>query len=192
MKYFYNNYVVKDEDAYINGMQGETEQMGAEYASGIPMELGNLDLVYTYGEVQAHKCDWLAGIQFVPLVSEQFRKVVEAHAPGEAEFHPVRIRCEENGKEDTSYSFMNLLNNVRCMDRKKSKLVLFTPGHDVVSDIKKLVLEEKAIGDRHLFRVAEFPSLILFSEPLKEKLEAAGLSGVEWKEASGYSSVLMF
>ncbi|MFQ5559441.1 MAG: hypothetical protein ACE5FU_02495, partial [Nitrospinota bacterium] len=63
-----------------------------------------------------------------------------------------------------------------CVDQSQSELVLFDDGE--IEIIDKLVLDLSEFNDYgHIFRLAEFPSLLVISQELKTKIEEIGLTG---------------
>jgi hypothetical protein len=98
---------------------------------------------------------WLAALQLV----------------GESNFElfPVSFADGHGKRDDTSFRFMNLLNNVDCMDMNLSNYDVDEDGF--VAHVWRLVIDESRIpSDRHLFRIKEIESTILASDALMEQV----------------------
>jgi hypothetical protein len=48
--------------------------------------------------------------------------------------------------------------------------------------VRSLVLNQARLGDADLFRLAEYPVILLCSELLKTRLEVAGFTGLRFRE----------
>lgn len=117
------------------------------------------------------------------VVSERMAALIrerERHV----EFLPVQIKGYTE-----PYFIVNLLAQVACLDVKKSG-ARKTPGPGGTSQIagvKKLVILEPNIPpERALFRVKEYPSIILARDTLISEFEAASLTGLDLVAIDAY------
>jgi hypothetical protein len=125
------------------------------------------------------------------VVSERARTVFQRLDPeGQlVQFLPVRL--DYRGKDLGEYYVMNLLKSLSALNREQSNLVLFT-SLDVspqpvgtIKAIKRGVLNTADLEYApHLFRLAEYPTWVLFSPVLQAELAAAGIAGFEFLPVS--------
>ena len=191
MVFFYLNYHIKPNDVFITDINGMPSEWG-DYYEGQPVARAKKPPLFIYDKGKMVKQDWLQGIQSIPVISSRLKALFETEEGVEAEYHPVTLRCEETRMEDKDYFFMNVLGNIKCINPSASEVSYFTPDSDVITDIDKLVLDTTRIGKRTLFRVDEFPTLLLFGESLKDKISMAGMTGMDWDDAKDYNTALTF
>lgn len=187
-KHYFNEYDIKENDLFIEKVE-EPDVVADDYASGTELDLKGYKPQYHHKYMDSNRLDVLPGIQFPPIISSTYRAFFEKNDMRQLEFHPVDLICEEDGSVDTSYYFLNILNNVECLDRKKSDFDLFHPDYDIIVSINKMVLDKTKIGDRDIFRIAEYPTLIVHSNDLKVRIENQNLSGFTFRDIREYRPI---
>ena len=132
----------------------------------------------------AHKC--LSGD---PVVSARFKRLLEAEGVPEVEFLPVAIRDHGGAIASSDYFFLHPVGSLDVIDLDASELVFDdeqTQGH--VLDAPRLVIRETAIPPSALcFRLARYPVVILMRRSLTEAIEAAGLTGIKFRNVEDVS-----
>lgn len=102
------------------------------------------------------------------------------------EFVDVRIKGKKLELED--YKFVNVIGRINCTDREKSSLEYFRTG--VIQIYDSLVLDKSKIPDgTDLFLLGEDSSmLVIVSDRVKNAVEAAKLTGFEFKAPENYKT----
>ena len=183
--YFLVRRIHRDGDIFIKEFEDPAD-FGEDYMDGNPYPKGSPPAKFFYRSAQKRETDLLLGIFSIPVVSERFRDVATQHEPDKLEFHPVELICHETGASESSYFFMNILDNVSCFDRERSRFRSSEVAPAVLSSIEELVLNESMIDQRHLFRMKEFDTLIFASAALRDAIEQAELSGVRFSRLDEY------
>ena len=132
----------------------------------------------------AKPVDLVGGMTTVPIVSGRMRMVVEA-LPDHVEFYPVRLVLPKDPKLDYRYFAMNVLHNVNAFDREKSEYTDFDYS-PVVLRVTKLAIVESRVGTRNIFRLTNYPSLLIVSAKVREAFEAASLIGLQFTAIADY------
>lgn len=74
------------------------------------------------------------------------------------------------------YFLGNIVGKYSCVDFEKSELELFEEGQiEFIDSLVLSVLDEDRVG--HIFRLAEFPTLIIITQALKERLQESDITG---------------
>jgi len=150
------------------GVPGMSKFAGKPFPASFPeMRI----IIYQLGQMP-DICIQNCHLCMTPDCISRLQEVGETHF----ETWPVRIVAQTGGEDAESLRIVNLLDNVSCMDMEKSQFKLDrSPPHDILK-IRRLVLDESRIpADRHLFRMAEFETVFLISEPLRDLFVADGL-----------------
>lgn len=178
--YYLLNREVTLEDVFVEDYEADREfQYG--YFRGIPIDVREpVELYYKNGTKR--KRDYVSGIQPFPVVSSRFREVLTRCDERNLVFYAARLIREATGEADDSYSCLNILDNVRCLDWDRGDYEIFPGTEDVVLRIRRLAIRQDELGDRHIVRIAEIPSLILVSSRLRDLAEAAQLTGIEFQD----------
>jgi hypothetical protein len=138
----------------------EDESLESDILSGQNLTIGfakKLNLKLRRHEILT---DSLRNFNKMSLVSKELKEFLESKEVTQVEFFPVGLKYEGKAfKGDKSYFLMNILENVDCLDEKKSYSGV---------DLKKIVLDEaKLPTNRLLFRSKPFTFRKV--EPLKWK-----------------------
>ncbi len=176
-KFFELDRIFHKGDIYIESSE-VPEYIQENYSDGISLAPIKGTLKFFYKYKTNRKPDYLSGTEGYPIVSTRFKDILTDISPGFLEFFPVQLICEKTKEIDTSYFFVNILNNIPCLDWAQSKYEKFGLA-DVVINVSKLVIKPDVIRDRNIFRIAELPVLIFVSDKLKSILEKEAISGVE-------------
>lgn len=107
------------------------------------------------------------------------------------EYVPVELLNHETDEVVTSYRIANILGKIECLDVENSRCKRFSDGElrsvtKFKVDMEKLEGNMGAHQSMKLFRLGEFPFIILVHEVVKAAVEAAGITGVKFIEPSKY------
>lgn len=133
------------------------------------------------------KADVIVGGSTLPIISEKFKEFITSFSELEyknLEFIPVLFDPKH---KLPNYYLMNILNNIPCFDYEKSvfsrlPIDIFPDQQHIVHNIQKVVLKDELVGQRNIFRIAEYRVPIYITEKLKNAMEEEGFTGFEFKE----------
>jgi hypothetical protein len=126
--------------------------------------------------------DCLINVNNLIVGSERLKKLLEVERVSGVEFLPVQILDHKGKKISASYWIVSPVAPVDCIDKQKSRLKWSKIDKTRISNISKLVIDESLIpAQRPLFRVAGSAALILVSNDLAKKIDAAGLTNIVWE-----------
>ncbi|WP_299460869.1 DUF1629 domain-containing protein [uncultured Microscilla sp.] len=135
------------------------------------------------------KADALVGASTFLVISERFKTLFENFQDDIQfiEFIPLRLENLKSNEKSEKYYLLNILNNIECFDWEKSSYTrypkdIFPDQQHLIRKVDKLVIDHKPIKERNIFRVAEKPIPIYISQKLKDAIEEADLTGVEFHE----------
>jgi hypothetical protein len=128
--------------------------------------------------------DWIASGAFV-VVSDGLKDLISEWEPAYTEFFPATVRHESDGSERQMW-LLNLLAQVDGIDLEASDLDFWSTG-TLVSELRRLALAPSKIGNRHLFRLSQYPVEIFVSEALKEAMEAKDFAGISFHPSEALS-----
>jgi len=158
-----------------------------QYNKGIPIEMTDEVVQFSYKYKTAFKTDYLAGIHSFPVVSQRFKEVLISLKTDPLEFRPVDLVCSRPGGDiDHSYFFLNILDNLECFDWEQS-LYERLPVSKAPTDVTKLVVHSEKLKDRNIVRIAEIPSLILVGEKLRQLVESEKITGISFQSLDDYN-----
>lgn len=116
----------------------------------------------------------------VPLISKTAAEILHPYIEKHVELLDVDIIGE-----DKSYSVLNVINILDCLDRDKSKLEWFDSGSGIMK------IYEYAFNDMidneeisYIFRIKNYEKSIFVNEKLKETIERSGLKGFVFTDTS--------
>lgn len=186
--FYFNQYNIKNEDLFIRKVN-EPEVVEEKYAAGVKIDLKADRPKYFYKNKDVQKLDLLPGVQLPPIISTRLKDFYQSKKMQHLEFYPVDVICEEDGSIDSSYFLLNILNNIECLDKKKSDYSLFHPDYEIIVSVNKLVLDTAKISRRDIFRIAEYPALIIYSNDLRIKIENDGFTGFNFLKTNLYKPI---
>jgi hypothetical protein len=126
----------------------------------------------------------------VPVISRRTKEAIVAFIPTGIEYLPVRIINHKNRPESEEYFVLHPLHVVDCIDTDASGVEWNQISHDQISSCKSLVLKHESIPETCvLFRLAHWGENILVREDLAQALRGAGLTGLYFRPAAGYTGI---
>lgn len=124
--------------------------------------------------------DVLAGPVGLLTVSERLRAVLDRESGAKIQFIPARLRGRKG-----SYSLANVLDQVACFDRERSRHTA-EDGSDEAVKVKKLVLTPVPPEAPGVFHVPGLPGILVFRRALKEAIEEETTSAGRFVEVSKF------
>lgn len=121
----------------------------------------------------------------VPVVTRRVAELLTKLASPDIQRFPVKV-----DRMEQEYEIINIISRIKCIDAARSELEWWTEEHgrpDKIGKaltIMKLVVDPSRIGDTHMFRLEESTIAVIVSEVVKEALEEAKVSGIQFKAVS--------
>jgi len=149
-----------------------------DYGDLIPVNLPVIDVPYDL-QLDERMTDVIVVATRVGLlVNAKVKSIFDALKVTNIQYFPTRLIKSDTNEIDQGYCIANIVGKNKCVDFEKSELELFDDGD--IEFIDKLVLNIDEQGDyEHIFRLAEFPALLVISDMLKNEIEAARVTGLK-------------
>jgi hypothetical protein len=134
--------------------------------------------------------DNLAG-SVLTVISGKVKAILEKEAAANrVEYLPVQIINHKKRLASKDYFILHPLDVCDCIDLDKSGVEWNRITANLICACKGLVLKEDAIPpDYKLFRLKYWGYIILARSDLVDKLKGAGLTGLVFREAKGYTGI---
>lgn len=113
---------------------------------------------------------------FVTVYSGKLRRALTEFGVDNVEFFPVELEHPRSGQITRDYWLANIVGRVNCVDMENSTYRRSRSGKGL--HLESFKIDEKRAPKQPIFRLDEQATLVIINEPLKEHLEAVGLSGV--------------
>jgi len=122
------------------------------------------------------------------IISQAFADIVKSLPHGQMEFLPIKIINHRNKVASDSYYLLNIIGTVDCLDLEKSTYKQSAMDADEIFSIQNMVLLEDRIPENtSIYRLHRMPTLFLVSEPLKNAVVEAGLTGIRFIPTDQFS-----
>jgi hypothetical protein len=168
-----------DYELSLEGIPPVMEKLGVRFDSGefLNAEVPVIPVTYRLrdGEYMADSIEVAPRLGL--LINGEVKSIFDKVGVDNVQYFPARLVEEKTGSVNKEYCFANIVGKYSAVDFSKSDLELYDDGD--IRFIDKLVLdidENQDLG--HLFRLAEFPYLIIVSDALKEAIEKKGVTGM--------------
>lgn len=165
----------------------DPNEYGKHFASGSPINEAETKTKLFFKQKSYRKPDYLGGILSFPVVSSRFKNLLVNYDSNNLEFHTVDLICKKTDEIDSSYSFMNILNNVPCFDWEASEYEVSPLAPTVILGVNKLVVNSAATQGRPIFRMKEIRSIILVNLKLRQAIERESLTGIRFMNLDEYT-----
>lgn len=131
--------------------------------------------------------DSLINSDMLIVASPRLQDYLRKNAFIDIEYLPVTIRDHKGKTMGSDYRIVHQVNHAECLNREASDAEESELDPSDVTDVARLVIyEERVPPEKMLFRIAEFPKVILVRRHLAEGLDTAGFTGFRWLELSAY------
>jgi hypothetical protein len=126
------------------------------------------------------------GLKFV---SARLRDLLNEE--GAIEFIPVVLINHSGQVASEEYTIANFLDAYDCIKAEASDVIMNDLNPEKIFRIKTLALDVSAVPDEvNVFRIKRSMTTIIVKEPLKEKIEAAGMDGPLFVPVEEFDSAL--
>jgi hypothetical protein len=125
--------------------------------------------------------DYLGNPLSWPLVSVRFEKILKAICPEDVQLIDIHLYDMHTKGVIRDYSVVNVVRTIACLDFKQST-INYSSDKRIVA-VPKIVIASKAIpNDVHMFRIQEWPYVVIISNELATAIQSAGMTGVSLLE----------
>ncbi|HEX8902713.1 imm11 family protein [Vitreimonas sp.] len=148
--------------------------------SGFPRDAPRNKIVYRYDAKKPLRDFDVMG--FFWVISERAKRLLEPFAVGAIDLVPTDIFVRRDGVDELVGQnwLCDVVRFEDAVDEAASKLDWW-PNHPQYDGMSKLVFKRDLPPELHLFRLWKSPTTILCSEPLRQAIKAAKLTGVRLK-----------
>jgi hypothetical protein len=116
-----------------------------------------------------------------PIVSERLKTFFENNNIDNIQYFQATVIESEGKPAKGGYYAANFIGLVDCIDRDASETRARRDDNgelNIITRISKLALKDLEVSYNQLYRVYAFTRLILIDSSFKEKIDAAGLTGI--------------
>lgn len=163
--YYILKFVVSDNDYVAERVNFSNEEINSLKFRGVSLK--DKDFRITLKKNRGNVRNTISNLFGFPVVSQVVADVLSEHCPGEIEL----FEAEVEKKLTSKYYYVNILENLDAIDFHASEYTEIIPGTKVLSEIKKLILDDSKTESRNIFRLKNFKTEIIVSEILKTSLE---------------------
>jgi hypothetical protein len=121
------------------------------------------------------------------VVNDRVRELFEANGVQNVEWLPVKVINHKRRPVKEKYYVINVLSSGDCIDIKNSVFEWNKIDQDMMSSIKKLVVDETRLpADVKLFRPWHMPYAMMIHRTVADAIMANGLTGFLFTEIAEY------
>lgn len=152
----------------------------------IPGSLPRIDVPYSQHPEQRKTDNIVAPTRLGLLVNGKVKRVFDALGIQNIQYFDARLTERNNGNIDKRYTIANVIGKHACLDEQNSELELFDDGDIQFIDRLSLALNDDT-DYGHIFRLGEFPSILIISSALKRMLEEHEITGFKIYKPDAFS-----
>ena len=154
-----------------------------ELSDGVPMKANfpptaEIEIDKDSGDMLT---DIIPNIGMDLIVSEKVKKILESDGLVESdtlEYLPFVLKDKRGRVVKEQYYFVNSLLKIDCLDREKSDFSTYDDDDEVCDVNGVFLLSDKVPENFRLFRLGEFPSVIVLRSDLVDRLNSEGVTGL--------------
>ncbi len=184
IKYYRLMFDIEIPDAWylstIENAKGE-EILPINFSKGMFFDKPESEDIVIKQYISGQPVDYRHTTLNIPVVSDKVIAIVQAIDKNAVQFIPVKVIGGGNEHISSGFYIMNVLLNIKCLDYDKTQIETYSFPPEKVGQISSIynikILPNKA-GNHHIFRLAEWHTIIIISQFMKEALETNGLTGL--------------
>jgi len=142
-----------------------------------PMDASNRVRLIVYAD--GRRVDFNETSYCAIVASDRLADLLRRIVPSEVQFLPATV-----AGDDGSWSVVNVLSRVDCIDHKRSKITYYPANHaehpGEPRGVLRLVLDPNRIGDRHFLRPRGWEVATVVSETVKRAMEDNLMTGMQF------------
>jgi len=121
------------------------------------------------------------------IVSQKLRLLFKDLNLNNVEYYPINIKHLDSGEIVEEYSVAHFLGNVDCLDKSRSQCEYFESGN--LQDVTEFEIDVEKVAREtapRIFRLGEFPYIILVHEQIKNEIHNREITGVKFLSTKDY------
>lgn len=164
----------------IDGVPSFFDQLNIDFSLGksISKSFPIIELSYTNADGFIKTDNIAVSPRLGLLISDRVKTIFKRLGIENVQLFKSKLIDLNTNDVDESYDFVNIVGILSCIDQNKSELEFYNDGQIEFIDSLVLNIAENEVRS-HIFRIAEYPSLIVISDELKEQLEKFCITGVK-------------
>ncbi|TEW50168.1 imm11 family protein [Psychromonas algicola] len=162
----------------IDGLPPDIERLDLYFDSGnrITDNVDTIDVPYELYPEEYFVDNIIAPTRLGLLINKKVKAIFDSLDIKNIQYLNVRLLEKNTQSINQNYYIANVVGKYACVDKEASKLELFDDGD--IQFINKLVLNINNGKDYgHIFRLSEFPSILIISDLLKTALAQNNVAG---------------
>jgi hypothetical protein len=154
----------------------EAHRLYMDQGCFIPGRVPTIDIPFTQ-HVEERKTDNIVVPTRMGLfVNEKVKSIFDKLGIRNIQYFKARLIQQNTQIINENYCIANVIGKYACVDHQESELEYFDDGD--IQFIDKLVLNLEEGNDHgHIFRLAEFPALLMISQQLKDMIVESNITG---------------
>jgi hypothetical protein len=118
------------------------------------------------------------------IASDQLRDLFLELDPANIQVEPVDLYYES--RKVVRHHFVQVLNNIDAIDWSSSKLQSYPEDKYSIVNVSKLVLDQRAIGKRNVFRIEGLNARLVVSSVFRDRVVKQQLTGMEFTPTKNF------
>lgn len=123
-----------------------------------------------------------------PIISDELHQVLSGAGVSNLDVYEAVLKSADGSAVITGYKAFNLIGMVEAADLAASRFSPENPSRFVDASFDSLVLDNARLGGLRMFRLAEFSSAVLVHRSVKEAIEAAGVTHINFLKPAEFLS----
>lgn len=157
-----------------------------DYGNLINTPIPVIDIHYSNTDNFAMTDNIVASPRMGLLINAKVKNIFDALNIDNVQYFKSRLIDDNTKVINSDYCLANIIGKIACVDKAKSELELFPDGD--IRFIDKLVLNLDKNNDYgHIFRLAEYSTLLVISNALKVELENNNVTGFKFYTPEEFS-----
>lgn len=172
----------------IDALPSDVERLDLYFDLGnaITANIGTINVPYELHPQEYITDNIIAPTRLGLLINNKVKAVFDALDIKNIQYFNTQLLGKNNQSKNQEYYIANVVGKHACVDKGASKLVFFDDGD--IEFINKLVLTMNSQNDyEHIFRLAEFPSILIISDILKTALLKNHITGFKIYKPESFS-----
>jgi len=172
----------------IDALPLDVERLGLyfDHGNAIAANIGTINVPYELHPEEYITDNIIAPTRLGLLINNKVKAVFDALNIKNIQYFNTQLLEKNNQLTNQEYYIANVVGKHACVNKEASKLDLFDDGD--IEFINKLVLTMNSGNDyEHIFRLAEFPSILIISNMLKTALLKNNITGFKVYKPESFS-----
>lgn len=157
-----------------------------DYGNIISTPIPLIDIYFSNTENSAMTDNLVASSRMGLLINAKIKDIFDTLNIDNVQYFKSRLIDEDTNAINVDYCLANIIGKKSCVDKSQSELELFPDGD--IRFIDKLMLNLNDNTDYgHIFRLAEYSTLLVISNELKTALDTNNVTGFQIYKPEDFS-----